>query len=174
METGLRGKVALITGGAGGIGQQICRGFANEGAKVAIHYHTSTDEAVALANELGGLSFQADLRSSSEADSLVQRINSEMGALDICVANSGLYPTENLPLWEIDDDRWMRTISSNLGVTANTARSFLAHVSRTKSGSLVLVGSTAGIFGEAGHSDYAAAKGAITTGLLLSLKNEVS
>ena len=63
---------------------------------------------------------------------------------------------------------------SNLSVTANTARSFLSHASGQGTGSLVLVGSTAGIYGEAGHSDYAAAKGAITTGLLLSLKNEVS
>mgnify|MGYP006055268959 FL=1 len=63
---------------------------------------------------------------------------------------------------------------SNLSVTANTARSFLSHASGQGTGALVLVGSTAGIYGEAGHSDYAAAKGAITTGLLLSLKNEVS
>ena len=63
---------------------------------------------------------------------------------------------------------------SNLNVTANTARSFLSHASGQGTGTLVLVGSTAGIYGEAGHSDYAAAKGAITTGLLLSLKNEVS
>ena len=63
---------------------------------------------------------------------------------------------------------------SNLSVTANTARSFLSHASGQGTGSLVLVGSTAGIYGEAGHSDYAAAKGAITTGLLLSLKNDVS
>ena len=63
---------------------------------------------------------------------------------------------------------------SNLSVTANTARSFLSHASGQGTGALVLVGSTAGIYGEAGHTDYAAAKGAITTGLLLSLKNEVS
>ena len=56
----------------------------------------------------------------------------------------------------------------------NTARSFLAHASKAKAGSMVMVGSTAGIYGESGHSDYAAAKGAITSGLLMSLKNDVS
>jgi 3-oxoacyl-[acyl-carrier protein] reductase len=56
----------------------------------------------------------------------------------------------------------------------NTARAFLAQASKQKSGSLVMVGSTAGIYGEAGHSDYAAAKGAITSGLLMSLKNDVA
>jgi 3-oxoacyl-[acyl-carrier protein] reductase len=77
-------------------------------------------------------------------------------------------------MWEISNERWESTVMSNLSVTANTARSFLSHASGQGTGALVLVGSTAGIYGEAGHSDYAAAKGAITTGLLLSLKNEVS
>lgn len=174
METGLRDKVALVTGGAGGIGQAICRQFAEEGAKVVVHYHTSSEEAEELATEIGGMTIHADLRVTSQAEEMVDRIVSQMGALDICIANSGLYPPEPRPMWEIDEERWESTILSNLGVTANTSRSFLSHVSERGSGSLILVGSTAGIFGEAGHSDYAAAKGAITTGLLLSLKNEVS
>ena len=174
METGLRGKVVLVTGGAGGIGQAICRQFAEEGAKVAIHYHTSSEGAEELATEIGGMAIHADLRVPSQADEMVDTVFSQMGSLDICVANSGIYPPDPRPMWEIDEERWNSTILSNLGVTANTSRSFLSHVSERGSGSLVLVGSTAGIYGEAGHSDYAAAKGAITTGLLLSLKNEVS
>lgn len=174
METGLRDKVVLVTGGAGGIGQAICRQFAEEGAKVAIHYHTSSEGAEELATEIGGMAIHADLRVPSQADEMVDTVVSQMGSLDICVANSGIYPPDPRPMWEIDEERWNSTILSNLGVTANTSRSFLSHVSERGSGSLVLVGSTAGIYGEAGHSDYAAAKGAITTGLLLSLKNEVS
>jgi 3-oxoacyl-[acyl-carrier protein] reductase len=174
VETGLGGKVVLVTGGAGGIGQAICRQFAEEGAKVAIHYHTSSEGAEELATEIGGMAIHADLRVPSQADEMVDTVVSQMGSLDICVANSGIYPPDPKPMWEIDEERWNSTILSNLGVTANTSRSFLSHVSERGSGSLVLVGSTAGIYGEAGHSDYAAAKGAITTGLLLSLKNEVS
>lgn len=174
MDTGLSGKVVLVTGGAGGIGQAISRHFAQEGSIVAVHYHTSEEEAVALALEIGGMAVHADLREPSQAADMVSRIVSEMGGLDVCVANSGQYPPEPRPMWEIDDERWLSTIMSNLGVAANTARSFLSHASGQGTGSLVLVGSTAGIYGEAGHSDYAAAKGAITTGLLLSLKNEVS
>ena len=56
----------------------------------------------------------------------------------------------------------------------HTARAFLRHATAARKGSLVLIGSTAGQFGEAGSSDYAAAKGAINTGLLLSLKNEAA
>ncbi|MDP6213004.1 MAG: SDR family oxidoreductase [Candidatus Thalassarchaeaceae archaeon] len=174
METGLGDKVVLVTGGAGGIGKAICRKFAEEGARVAVHFHTSSEDAESLAAEIGGIAVHADLRVPSEADEMVAEVVSQMGGIDVCVANSGSYPPEPVPMWEIDEERWNSTIISNLGVTANTARSFLSHSSTRGSGSLVLVGSTAGIYGEAGHSDYAAAKGAITTGLLLSLKNEVS
>ncbi len=174
METGLGDKVVLVTGGAGGIGQAICRKFAEEGAKVAVHFHTSSEEAESLAMEIGGMAFQADLRIPSQADEMVVEIASKLGGIDVCIANSGSYPSEPRPMWEIDEERWNSTIMSNLGVSANTSRSFLSHASERGSGSLVLVGSTAGVYGEAGHSDYAAAKGAITTGLLLSLKNEVS
>ncbi|MFL2951995.1 MAG: SDR family NAD(P)-dependent oxidoreductase [Candidatus Thalassarchaeaceae archaeon] len=174
METGLEGKVVLVTGGAGGIGQAICRKFAEEGANVAVHFYTSSEEAESLAKEIGGFAVRADLRVPSQADEMVAEVISKMGNIDVCVANSGSYPTEPKPMWEIDEERWNSTIMSNLGVAANTSRSFLSHASSRGSGSLVLVGSTAGVYGEAGHSDYAAAKGAITTGLLLSLKNEVS
>ena len=70
--------------------------------------------------------------------------------------------------------RWEATIAANLSVTFNTVAAFLRHAANTGRGNVVLVGSTAGVFGEAGHSDYAAAKGAILTGLLLSVKNEVA
>ena len=174
METGIEGKVVLVTGGAGGIGQAICRKFAEEGANVAVHFYTSSEEAESLAKEIGGFAVRADLRVPSQADEMVAEVVSKMGNIDVCVANSGSSPTEPKPMWEIDEERWNSTIMSNLGVAANTSRSFLSHASSRGSGSLVLVGSTAGVYGEAGHSDYAAAKGAITTGLLLSLKNEVS
>ena len=174
METGLGGKVVLVTGGAGGIGEAICRKFAEEGANVAVHFHSSSEEAESLAMEIGGVAVHADLRVPSQADEMVAEVISKLGRIDVCVANSGLYPPDPLPMWEIDEERWNSTIMSNLGVTANTSRAFLSHASTRGSGSLVLVGSTAGVYGEAGHSDYAAAKGAITTGLLLSLKNEVS
>ena len=73
---------------------------------------------------------------------------------------------------ELSLERWRATIDANLTATFLTARGFLAQLGE-REGSLVLVGSTAGIFGEAGHADYAAAKSAILGGLLLSLKNEV-
>ena len=104
METGLGGKVVLVTGGAGGIGEAICRKFAEEGANVVVHFHTSSEEAESLAMEIGGVAVHADLRVPSQADEMVAEVVSKMGNIDVCVANSGSYPTEPKPMWEIDDD----------------------------------------------------------------------
>jgi len=75
-------------------------------------------------------------------------------------------------VWELTLERWDATLRANLTTTFLTARGFLRSVVESQHGSLVLVGSTAGIFGEAGHADYAAAKAGLV-GLMLSLKNEV-
>ncbi len=99
--------------------------------------------------------------------------SSELGGLDVCAAVAGKWPEEDVPLWELPLERWEETLRANLTVTYLTARAFLREVERTGHGSLVLIGSTAGLFGEAGHADYAAAKSAIVHGLLLSLKNEI-
>jgi len=78
-----------------------------------------------------------------------------------------------VPVWELPLARWEETLRANLTATFLTARAFLGEVARTGHGSLVMIASTAGLVGEAGHADYAAAKSAIAHGLLLSLKNEV-
>ena len=85
METGLDGKVVLVTGGAGGIGQSICKAFSSEGAKVVIHYHESEESAISLARELGGVAMGADLRDPVAANKLISSIVAELGSLDVCV-----------------------------------------------------------------------------------------
>ena len=91
----------------------------------------------------------------------------------MCAAVAGVWPSEDVPVWELPLERWELTLRQNLTSVFLTARGFLREVERNGHGSLVLVGSTAGIVGEAGHADYAAAKSAVLGGLLLSLKNEV-
>lgn len=174
MDIGVKDSVVLVTGGAGGIGQAICKGFAAEGANVVIHYNNSEEDANLLADEIGGIAVRANLCIESETANMFELITSKYGKIDICIANAGYYPPEPTPLWEMDMDRWKSTVQNNLNVTVNTAREFLLNAKKSGTGSLVLIGSTAGIYGEAGHSDYAAAKGAITSGLLMSLKNEVA
>jgi 3-oxoacyl-[acyl-carrier protein] reductase len=174
MDTGLAGKGVLVTGGAGGIGSAVVRAFAAEGARVAIHYRTSDEAAVRLAAAVGGVALAADLTVEAEVDALVPAAVKQLGRLDVVVANAGVWPTEDLPVWQLPLERWEATLRSNLTATFLTARAFLRHAALTGSGSLVMIGSTAGVFGEAGHSDYAAAKGAILSGLLLSAKNEAA
>jgi len=173
VETGLAGKGVLVTGGGGGIGSACVHAFAAEGARVAIHYRTSRDRAEELARETGGVALQADLTVVGEVDQLFAAAERELDGVDACAAVAGFWPREDEPVWELSLERWEATLRSNLTATFLTARAFLRVVERRGHGNLVLVGSTAGRFGEAGHADYAAAKAAIQVGLLLSLKNEI-
>jgi 3-oxoacyl-[acyl-carrier protein] reductase len=136
---------------------------------VVLHYHRGRDRAEALASELGGgvTLVGADLTDAGEVDGLFE----QAGDLDVCAAVAGAWPSEDIPVWELPVERWQSTLDANLTVSFLTARGFLRQLEGD--GALILVGSTAGLFGEAGHADYAAAKSAILGGLLLSLKNEV-
>ncbi len=173
MDLGLRDKAVLVTGASGGIGAAIARALAAEGARVAAHYHANRAAAEALAAEIGGVALGADLRDEEAADALVPAAVAELGRLDGCVANAGVWPAEDVPVARMGLDRWRATLDANLTATFLTARAYLRHVDATGDGALVLIASTAGLVGEAGHADYAAAKAAIAHGLALSLKNEV-
>ena len=175
METGLAGKGVLVTGASGGIGAACARAFAAEGARVAVHYHRGEERAREVAGGLEGGApvLQADLTDEHEVDRLFEQARSALGRIDICAAIAGVWPSQDVPVWELPLERWEQTLRQNLTSSFLTARGFLREVERNGHGSLVLVGSTAGLVGEAGHADYAAAKSAVLGGLLLSLKNEV-
>jgi 3-oxoacyl-[acyl-carrier protein] reductase len=174
MDTGLAGKRVLITGASGGIGAACAQAFAAEGSRIAVHFHEGRERAEAVAAELDeAVVVQADLTREDDAERLFSEVRDELGGIDVCAAVAGVWPEEDVPAWQLSLDRWEATLRANLTSTFLTARGFLREVERQGHGSLVLTGSTAGIFGEAGHSDYAAAKSAIVVGLLLSLKNEV-
>jgi 3-oxoacyl-[acyl-carrier protein] reductase len=168
VETGLAGKRVLVTGGSGGIGSACAREFAAEGAHVLVHYRNGRERAEAVAAEIGAEVVQADLTVESQVDALFE----QAGPLDLCAAVAGEWPREDVPVWELPLERWEATLRANLTASFLTARGFLRSVAEQGHGSLVLVGSTAGMFGEAGHADYAAAKAALI-GLMLSLKNEI-
>jgi 3-oxoacyl-[acyl-carrier protein] reductase len=174
VETGLAGKGVLVTGASGGIGAACARAFAAEGARVAVHYHRGEERAREVAAALDGAPvLQADLTDEHEVDRLFAAARSALGRIEVCAAVAGVWPSQDVPVWELPLERWENTVRQNLTSSFLTARGFLREVERNGHGSLVLVGSTAGLVGEAGHADYAAAKSAILGGLLLSLKNEV-
>ena len=174
MDTGLAGSRVLVTGGSGGIGAATARAFAAEGARVAVHYHRGRERAKAVAEELqGAVAVGGDLTREEDVERVFADTREALGGVDVCAAVAGVWPEEDVPVWRLSLERWRATLDANLTATFLTARAFLREVERTGHGSLVLVGSTAGLVGEAGHADYAAAKSALVHGLLLSLKNEV-
>jgi 3-oxoacyl-[acyl-carrier protein] reductase len=174
METGLAGKRVLVTGASGGIGSACARAFAAEGARVFLHYNRGLERVEAVSEQLDGAPYgAADLTREEEVERLFDQALEALGGIDVCAAVAGSWPEEDVPVWRLSLERWDETLRGNLTVTFLTARAFLREVERSGHGSLVLVGSTAGLFGEAGHADYAAAKSALVHGFLLSLKNEI-
>jgi 3-oxoacyl-[acyl-carrier protein] reductase len=160
----LLGKRALVTGGSRGVGRAIALLLAEAGARVGIAYHSRHDEAEAVVDELEQLGVPAwahagDLGVAGGAEALFRRAADEFGGLDIFVGNAGIWIPEHVPLAMMADDQWRRTLSANLDsifyCTRYAARMLADH------GRIVLIGSTAGQRGEAGHADYAATKGAI-------------
>src|SRR5919108_1170107 len=154
MDTGLAGKRVLVTGASGGIGAATARAFTAEGCRVGLHYHRGRARAEILAADLpDSVLLQADLREENGADRLFAEARELLGGVDVCAAVAGVWPEEDVPVWKMPLARWEETLRANLTATYLTARGFLREVERSGHGSLVLVGSTAGIFGEAGHAD---------------------
>ena len=175
METGLTDAAVVVTGASGGIGAACARAFAAEGARVLVHYNRGADRAKALGDELGGAPVaQADLTREDDVERLFAQARAALGPIEVCAAVAGVYPSDDVPVRDLPLERFERTVAENLTATFLTARAFLRGLDADSHGALVLVGSTAGRFGEAGHADYAAAKAAIQGGLLLSLKNEAA
>lgn len=177
MQTDLSGKVVLVTGASGGIGSATARRFAAEGARVILHFHRGRDRARALARELAPAEtwvVQADLTQEAAVRRMFAGAVKRFGRVDTVVANAGSWAPESTPLPDLSLARWRRTVDSVLTATFLTVREFLRLVRRQGRGNAVLVGSTAGVFGEAGHADYAAAKAALAYGLVRTLKNEIS
>jgi 3-oxoacyl-[acyl-carrier protein] reductase len=177
MDTDLRDRVALVTGASGGIGAEIARAFAAEGARVVAHYRTGTDRARRLAEELGPrcVPVGADLTAEADVDRLFAEAERAAGPVDVLVANAGYWPPAAVPLEQMSLEQWNHTLATDLTSVFLCLRAFLRGIARHRltDPAAVLIGSTAGIFGEAGHADYATAKAGLTFGLVRSLKNEL-
>lgn len=177
MDSGLDGQRILVTGASGGIGAATARLLVAEGAHVVLHHHDGVARAQALAAELGPRRVtltRADLTDEVAVDAMWQQVL-DGGPIDAVVANAGIWPSEPAPLHRMSLARWRTTLDTDLTSVFLTCRGFLRQLAseRRDAASIVLVGSTAGLFGEAGHADYAAAKAALAHGLTTSLKNEI-
>jgi len=165
----LSGKVALVTGGARGIGAAVVRMFVAAGAKVVFNYQKSQSRAESLVAECGAdqcAAVACDLRGTATAKSLVDAAVMKFGRLDILVANHGIWESRDVPIEKMSDEQWERTIAVNVDSVFALIKYSVAQMksqgrSGAAAGHIVLVSSTAGQRGEAFHCDYAASKGAL-------------
>jgi len=177
MNTHLTDKVVLVTGASGGIGSAIARAFAREGARLVLHYHRNLGGARKLQQEFAAvepLLVRADLTKESQVKHLFAMALKRFHRVDTLVANAGSWEIRDVPLHRMSLKQWQGTQDGGLTSTFLCVREFFRLVEKQKRGNAVLIGSTAAVFGEANHADYAAAKAAIAFGLTRTLKNELS
>jgi NAD(P)-dependent dehydrogenase (short-subunit alcohol dehydrogenase family) len=177
LDTGLSGKHIVITGASGGIGIETVRIFLSEGARVTGTFNSSMRNLESLQENWPDklLLVKVDQTNEFEVESLFKQANEKFGRVDILVANAGIANHEGVAIQEMTLKQWERTISVNLTGSFLCAKYFFANLEKHagNSASLILVGSTAGFFGEAWYSDYATSKAGMH-GLMMSLKNEIT
>jgi len=179
MDAQLTDNIVLVTGASGGTGGEIARGFAKEGARVVLHYRRNRPAAVALAEKLPpgrAVVLGADLTDEGQVIGLFDEAERTLGPIDTVVANAGIWTADAAPLQQMTLAQWNDTIMTDLTSVFLVMRQFLRTVERhsIERPCAVLIGSTAGIFGEADHADYAAAKSGLVYGFMLSVKNELA
>jgi 3-oxoacyl-[acyl-carrier protein] reductase len=152
----LTGRTALITGASGGIGGDISRALRAQGARVALS-GTRHDALDALAAELGGATvLPCDLADKDAVEALVPDAEKALGQLDILVANAGI--TKDNLFVALKDEDWEQVISINLTATFRLARAAVKSMMRRRFGRLIGITSVVGVTGNAGQSNYTAAK----------------
>ncbi len=161
----LDGKVALITGGSRGIGAATVRLFVQAGARVVFNYLRAKPEAERLVQDCGSdvcYAVHADLTGTASAEPLVRAAVEHFGGLDALVVNHGIWLSDDADIDTMPDEQWRTTLAVNLDSAFAVVKHSVAHMKRqARGGHIVLVSSTAGQRGEAGHCDYAATKGAL-------------
>jgi len=173
----LDGQVALVTGGASGIGNAISRILGEQGAVVAVHFFNSAGaaEAVVAAAKTAGrkaVGIQADLSKPGEADRVVMATIKGLGGLDILVNNAG-FLVQRCPVAEMSDELFRTIMDVNLTSTFWMCRAALRHMLSKGTGSIVNMSSAAAFAGGGnGAAIYAASKAAIV-GFTRALAREV-
>jgi 3-oxoacyl-[acyl-carrier protein] reductase len=159
---GVRGRVALVTGGSRGIGRAAVDCFARLGVHVVVNYVSDERSAVVTAGNaraagVEAITVRADVSQIDDAEQLVSETMDKFGRIDFVVCNAGIW--EAAPIEEMTEDLWDRTIDLNLKGTWTICHSAVPHMKQQAFGRIVIVSSTAGQRGEAGVSNYAASKG---------------
>lgn len=157
----LDGRVALVTGGSGGIGRALCRRLAGEGAAVAVHYGRSREAAEGVVEEIraaGGRAeaFAADLRDASSPGRLIEAAAGALGPIDVLVANAGV--AERRALEDVSLDDWDTAVAVNLRAPFLLAQAAAPGMREREFGRLLFVSSVAAFTGGVVGPHYAASK----------------
>ena len=157
----LAGKTAIITGASKGIGREIAKKYALEGADIAFTYLSSVEKGKELEEELKALGvnakgYRSDACKFDEAEKLVEQVLADFGKLDILVNNAGI--TKDGLLMRMTEDQWDTVIEINLKSVFNLVKAATKPMMKQRSGSIVNISSIVGLTGNAGQSNYSASK----------------
>ena len=160
----LDGKVALVTGASRGIGRAIALRLASEGAKVAINYAGNTAKAEAVKAEIeqnGGeaILVQADVSDSASVDAMVAQVVEAFGQIDILVNNAGI--TRDGLMMRMKDEDFDAVINTNLKGVFYCTKVVSKLMMKKRSGRIINMASVVGLMGNAGQTNYAAAKAGV-------------
>lgn len=164
VEGKLKGDVAIVTGGSGGVGQGICRQLALEGCHVAVNYFDAPDAAEEVVEELRrigveGMAVQGDVRVAADVDRMVQDVVARFGTLTLMVNNAGVQTEQ--PLLELEESDWDRVIDTNLKGCFLCTRAAGRHMKAHGGGNIVNIGSGSNRVPFPNLSSYTASKGGI-------------
>jgi len=179
MELNLKGKVAIVTGGARGLGRAICLRLAAEGVHVVVNYNRSGVEAASLLEEIRdrfgiqALAIQGDVSQEQDILELFNEAEEQFPRLDLLVNNAGICPISIVR--DLSGDVWNRTIGTNLTGTFLASREMVRRLmARARPGRIINIVSPAAFMGsENGKSHYAASKAGVVA-FTVSLAREVA
>ncbi len=160
----LKGKTAVITGAARGIGRQIALTYAGEGANIAFTDLNLDDNMKSLEAELKALGVEAkgyasDASDFQQTDDVISQVVTDFGRIDILVNNAGI--TRDTLLMRMDEETWDAVIKVNLKSVFNFTKATQKVMLKQRSGSIINMSSVVGVSGNAGQANYAASKAGI-------------
>jgi 3-oxoacyl-[acyl-carrier protein] reductase len=168
----LDGQVAIVTGGATGIGAAIASRLARAGARVGVADLNADGARTAAAELVGGIGLQMDVSSASSVQAAVDELLQQTGRLDILVNNAGIAGMA-APLWEQDEADWKRVFAINVDGVFHCCRAVIGVMREQKYGRIVNIASVAGKEGNPRMTGYSASKAAVI-GFTKSLAKEVA
>ena len=151
--------VVLVTGGSRGIGEAICRKFAEEGYAVAVNYQNSDEKAKALAEEIGGKAYKADVSDYEEVSAMFDKVEREMGKVDVLINNAAISIVGVFQ--DLSDDEWERIFGINVKGVFNCSKRALSGMLNKQKGSIVNISSIWGVTGGSCECHYSATKAAV-------------